>query len=225
MLNIFVEYWWQFLIVCIGSYFVGATNFAVIFSRLFKSQDVRKVGSGNAGATNMFRVYGLALGVLTFLCDVLKGVVCILIAKWVFTNSLDSQALTQLLYFAGLFAVVGHVFPLYYNFRGGKGVAAAVGCVFCLHPLLALSLVVPSVLLILITDRTAIASLFISFVMLVWSWVQLSAQTDAICAICFTVIFALVLFAHRGNIARLMTGKEKKTGIVKAIFSKKDKSN
>ena len=83
------------LIVCIGSYFVGATNFAVIFYRLFKLQDMRKVGGGNAGATNMFRVYGLALGLLTFVCDLLKGVVCILLSKCLFFNSFYSEALTR----------------------------------------------------------------------------------------------------------------------------------
>ena len=222
MFDIFVEYWWQFLIVCIGSYFVGATNFAVLFSRLFKAQDVRKFGSGNAGATNMFRVYGLALGILTFVCDVLKGVVCILLSKWIFYNLFPFDALTQLTYLAGLFAVVGHVFPLYYKFRGGKGVAPAIGCLFCLHPILATCMVVPLVLIILVTDRTALASISLSIFMLTWIWSTLFAQTDIVCAIAFTLVFLLVLFAHRGNIARLLTGREKKTGIVKAIFAKKD---
>ena len=84
MFDVFLQYWWQFLVVCIGSYLIGATNFAIVFSRLIKLQDIRNYGSGNAGTTNMFRVYGLPLAALTLACDVLKSVVAIFVTKWIF---------------------------------------------------------------------------------------------------------------------------------------------
>lgn len=222
---VFVQYWWQFLIVSVASYLIGATNFAIAFSRLIKLQDIRNYGSGNAGTTNMFRVYGLPLGALTLLCDSLKSVVCILLTHWIFADIVQPQAFVQLKYFAGLFAVIGHVLPVYYGFRGGKGVAAAIGCIFTLHPGLALCLLIPQILVILFTDRMSVSSLLLSLFMLVWTWVVLLKKTDLICAICFTLTFLLVIFAHKGNIVRLLNGKEKKTGVIKAITGKKDKIN
>lgn len=221
MFNVFFQYWWQFLVVCIGSYLIGATNFAIVFSRLIKLQDIRNYGSGNAGTTNMFRVYGLPLAALTLTCDVLKSVVAIFLSKWIFASELQTQALTQLTYIAALFAVIGHVFPVYYKFRGGKGVATAIGCIFALHPLLGLCLILPQVLLILFTDRMSIPSLVLSLFMLVWSWVVLFGKTDVVCAICFTIVFLIVIFAHRGNIGRLIRGTEQKTGVISAIRRKK----
>ena len=221
MLNVFTQYWWQFLVVSVGSYLIGAINFAILFSRLIKLQDIRNYGSGNAGTTNMFRVYGLPLGALTLACDVMKGVVCILLSKWIFANSIDGQPLVQLSYFAALFSVVGHVFPMYYGWRGGKGVATAIGCIVALHPLLALCLLVPQILVILLTDRMSLSALLLSVFMLVWSWVTLLPKTDLVCAISFTLIFLFVIFAHRGNISRLLKGKENKTGVIKALMGKK----
>ncbi len=224
MLNVFTQYWWQFLVVCAGSYLVGAINFAILFSRLIKLQDIRNYGSGNAGTTNMFRVYGLPLGALTLVCDVMKGVVCIFFSKWIFADSLDGQALTQLTYVAALFSVIGHVFPVYYSFRGGKGVATAIGCVFALHPLLMLCLLAVQILIIVITDRMSVSALILSVFMLVWSWVVLLPKTDLVCAISFTLIFLFVIFAHRGNISRLLKGKERKTGILDALRGNKNQN-
>lgn len=221
MFDVFLQYWWQFLVVCIGSYLIGATNFAIVFSRLIKLQDIRNYGSGNAGTTNMFRVYGLPLAALTLACDVLKSVVAIFVTKWIFADSLQDQALTQLTYTSALFAVIGHVFPVYYKFRGGKGVATAIGCIFALHPLLGLCLILPQVLLIVFTDRMSVPSIVLSLFMLVWSWTALFVKTDVVCAICFTLIFLIVIFAHRGNIVRLIKGTENKTGVIKAIRRQK----
>ena len=223
MLTVFTQYWWQFLVVCIVGYLVGATNFAILFSRLIKLQDVRKFGSGNAGSTNMFRVYGLSMGLLTFFCDALKSVVCIFLSKWIFASSMETQALTQLMYTVGLFVVIGHVLPVYYNFRGGKGVAPSIGCMFSLQPILALCLVLPLFLVVLIFDRTSVGSIALAIIVLVLSWVMVLPKTDLVCAICLTLIFLLVLFAHRGNIARLLSGKEKRIGLTRAILGKIDK--
>ena len=201
-----------------------------MFSKLFKKSDVRDYGSGNAGTTNMFRVYGLRMGALTFVCDTMKGVACCLIAKAIFGwNTVEA---TTAGYIAGLFAVLGHVFPAYYRFRGGKGVATSIGVTFSLQPLLALCIVLPFIIILLISDRVSIVSLLFALFMIAWSWATWATgvrwepiyiSIDAFCCLTTTVMFGVLIFAHRGNIIRLFTGKEKRTGIRKALRGKSDK--
>lgn len=219
MFDIFVQYWWQFCLVAVLSYLVGSINFAVIFSRMIKKTDVRTCGSGNPGTTNMYRVFGLSMGILTLVCDVLKGVVCCLAARFALM-SLGAEAMLQAQYFAGLFAVLGHVFPAFYRLRGGKGVATAIGVVTCVQPILMLYCLVPMILIILFTDRMSVMSLMFSLFMIVWSWLILLPTIGALCCILLTVMFALVIFAHRHNIIRLCTGKENSMGIRRALRGK-----
>lgn len=221
MFDVFVQFWWQFCIVAILSSLIGSINFAIIFSRLIKKKDVRLAGSGNPGTTNMYRVFGLRMGVLTLLCDVLKGVVCCLVARFALA-SLGEAASLQAQYVAGLFAVLGHVFPVYYRFRGGKGVATAIGVVFCTQPILMLCCILPMLLIILLTDRMSVMSLLFSLFMIVWSWTMLLPSIEAFNCVVLTVMFAVVIFAHRHNIVRLCTGKEKSMGVRRALRGKGD---
>ena len=233
MFEIFVEYWWQYLLLALCCYLLCNINYAVIFSRLIKKIDVRGYGSGNAGATNMYRVFGLGLGVLTFLCDVLKGVVCCLLAKLIFGTFCDADAVTTAGYLAMLFAVLGHVFPVFYNFRGGKGVATSIGALFALQPLFALCCVLPCCVVLLVSDRVSVVSLLMSVFVIVWSWVALAVNVpspiiykniDAFCCLLTTLTFAAVIFAHRHNIVRIFTGKEQPTGLRMALRGKSDKN-
>ncbi len=232
MFDIFLEYWWQFLLLAIVSYLLGDINCAVLFSKLFKKSDVRNYGSGNAGATNMFRVYGLAMGVLTFLCDILKGVLPCVLAKYAIFARCGADVATTAGYIAGFFAVVGHIFPVFFRFKGGKGVATAIGVCFSLQPLLSLCLVLPCLVILFATDRASIVSLFIALFMIVWSWVcygvnypwkVIYTNIDAFCCMLITLTFILVIFAHRHNILRIFRGDEKRTGIRKALRGKSDK--
>ena len=230
MFDIFIKLWWQYLLLAVCCYAIGNINFAIAFSKLFKKSDVRDYGSGNAGTTNMFRVYGLRMGALTFLCDTLKGVACCLLAKLIFGWS--TVEATTAGYIAGLFAVLGHVFPAYYRFRGGKGVATSVGVLFSLQPIFALCLVVPFCVVLLLTDRMSVGSLLVSVFMIVWSWIVwrlncdfgiIYNNIDAFCCMLTTILFAVVIFAHRKNIARIFTGKENRMGLRKALRGKSDK--
>ena len=233
MFDVFVKYWWQYILVALCSYALGNVNFAIVFSKLFKKSDVRDYGSGNAGTTNMFRVYGLRMGTLTFICDTLKGVACVLISELIFKSAgCSQQAVTTAGYIAGLFAVLGHVFPVYYRFRGGKGVATSIGVTFSLQPMLALCLVLPCIIIVLISDRVSVMSLVLAIFMIVWSWVAwhvnyawevMYKNIDAFCCMITTIMFAVVIFAHRQNIVRIFTGKEKRTGLRKALRGKSDK--
>lgn len=221
MFEIFAKFWWQFCLVAILSYCVGNVNFAVIFSKCIKKTDVRSCGSGNPGTTNMFRVFGLRMGALTFVCDCLKGVVCCLAAKYALM-SLGDEASLQAQYLAGLFAVLGHVFPALYRFRGGKGVAAAIGVSLCTQPILMLCCLLPIAIVILISDRMSVMSLLYSAFMIVWCWTVLLGQIGVFCCVVWTVMFAVVIFAHRNNIVRILTGKESKIGLRKALRGKGD---
>ncbi|MDE7454794.1 MAG: glycerol-3-phosphate 1-O-acyltransferase PlsY [Clostridia bacterium] len=221
MFDIFAKYWWQFCIVAVLSYCIGSVNFAVIFSNLIKKKDVRKCGSGNPGTTNMFRVFGLRMGVLTFVCDALKGVVCCLPTYYLLKLVGDEVAM-QAEYFAGLFVILGHVFPALHRFRGGKGVATSIGVMFCVQPILMLCCVLPMLVVVLLTDRMSVMSLLYSVFMIVWCWTMLLPSIGLFCCVALTVMFALVIFAHRHNIVRLCTGKENSMGIRRALRGKGD---
>lgn len=229
MFDIFVKLWWQYLIFAVCCYAFANINFAIVFSKLFKKSDVRDYGSGNAGTTNMFRVYGLRMGTLTFICDTMKGVACVLLAKLIFKNCGELEATTAG-YIGGLFAVLGHVFPAYYRFRGGKGVATSIGVTFSLQPLFALCLVIPCIVIVLVSDRVSVMSLILALFMIVWSWVawyfgvdRIYSYIDAFCCLITTVSYGVVIFAHRLNIVRIFTGQEKRTGLRKALRGKSDK--
>ena len=203
MFEIFVQFWWQFCLVAVLSYCVSSVNFAVIFSKLIKKTDVRNCGSGNPGTTNMFRVFGLRMGFLTFVCDCLKGVICCLVARFAL-SSLGADASLQAQYLAGLFAVLGHVFPAIYRFKGGKGVATSIGVVACVQPILLLCCILPMFVIILLTDRMSVMSLIFSVFMIVWTWTMLREAIGLFCCVALTVIFAVVIFAHRHNIVCLL---------------------
>lgn len=219
MFDIFLQYWWQFILVMLLSYVLGAINYAVIFSRLFKKEDIRKYGSGNPGTTNVFRVFGLRMGVLTLVFDALKGVMCSLAALLIFRNFGEDVGYTAG-YLAELFAVIGHVFPVFYKFRGGKGFATALGASFVMQPVLTACCILPIVALILITDRMAVAGLVWALFMIIWTWAVLLPEIGVFCCLAITLTFAIIIFAHRHNIVRICTGKELKTGVRLALRGK-----
>lgn len=220
MFSQLLEFWWQYLLLAISCYLFSSINYSVIFSKLFKKDDVRRHGSGNAGTTNMFRVYGLLMGVLTFVCDCLKGVICCLVAKAVFKSFTPDLGVFAG-YFAGLFAVIGHIFPIYYKLRGGKGYATSIGIGFAMQPVAMAIVCVPMLLIIILVDRMSIAALFTVLTMTILQWTIFRVAIGIESAICYSVICLLVFIAHRQNIVRIFTGKELPTGVRSKIFKKK----
>lgn len=216
--DFFAEYWWQLALVAVLSYTFGCVNYAVVFSKAFKHCDIRTLGSKNAGTTNMFRVFGLRMGALTFVCDALKGVIPCLLCLVIFKNS---GMQLQFAYWAGLFAVVGHVFPVLYRWRGGKGVATSIGVCFAVQPLLSLCCALPAIAIIMIFDRMSVMSLLLSVFMIVWHWCMLFDSVQVTGCVFATVTFSIVILAHWQNIIRIFSGKELKTGVRKSIFGRK----
>ena len=130
----FSQNWWQFLLMAIVCYFIGCFNFARAISKK-KNKDITKIGSGNPGTMNMSREFGLKVGVLTFVCDALKGGVPAIISYFIYREyyfagtAFVVSDVTR--YFCGLFVIIGHIFPVTMGFKGGKGIASTLGLFWC----------------------------------------------------------------------------------------------
>lgn len=191
------------VLILIFAYLLGAISFSYLITKKIKKVDIRSLGSGNAGATNTLRILGTGPAIAVLLLDVAKGVVVVLIARWL---DLDSWVVAL----AGFLAIIGHNWPIYYGFRGGKGVATTVGVIAILTFPPALYAGILTILIIAITRYVSLGSLF------------LMLATPIIALIFFDypnvyygvewLIALLALWKHRTNINRLIKGKENKLG-------------
>ena len=147
-----------YIAIAIIAYAIGSINFSVIFSRKFAGFDVREKGSGNAGTTNMLRTVGKKAAVITLVCDILKGIVSILIALLIgyFVKDVNKAILVQI---AGFFAIFGHTFPIFFEFRGGKGVATALGVILLTNWQIGLICLAFALILIIITKMVSLGSI------------------------------------------------------------------
>ena len=208
----------KYLLIAVISYLLGSLNFSIILLRAVARKDIRESGSGNAGATNMLRTYGKHFAVLTMLGDILKVALAILIAfvilgaplEYLFKIAENKEfAATMINYkeFAGFFCVLGHIFPLYFKFKGGKGVAACTGMVILVDWRIALILFVIFVLTILISKMISLGSIVIA----VLYPVLIAVFYQNLFLILIAVLFAaIVIAAHRANIKRILNGTENK---------------
>lgn len=207
----------KLVIVAIISYLLGSCNFGVIISKSLKKEDIRESGSGNAGTTNMMRTYGKTLGILTIIGDIAKVFVAIWLAfkimsveetKMIFDRISDNPQYV-LKSFAGLFAVAGHIFPCFFKFKGGKGVATSGGMVIMIDWRIALILFAIFVLTILITRYVSLGSIIMAVLYPVFMGVFYKDLGLVIISLVFTVI---VVTAHRENIKKLINHTENKIG-------------
>ncbi|MFY1020238.1 glycerol-3-phosphate 1-O-acyltransferase PlsY [Ectopseudomonas khazarica] len=188
----------MFWLLAILAYLLGSLSFAILLSRLAGGPDPRASGSGNPGATNMLRVAGRKLAVMTLIGDLLKGLLPILIAK-LLDLGLHQQA------WIGLAAVVGHLYPLYFRFRGGKGVATAAGMLLGLYPPAALLALAAWALVFLLTRTSSLASLIATPLTLpLLAWQQPAALLPA------CVLTGLIVWRHRNNLRDLFAGRERR---------------
>ena len=192
-----------------GAYLLGAVSFAMLVVRLLRGVDVRTVGSGNAGATNVLRIAGRGPALLVLLLDVGKGVAAVAVAR-----ALGAPG--PLIGAAAAAAVVGHVFPLYYGLRGGKGVAAASGALAALAPLPASLAAVVFALLVAATRYVSLASITAAGLMplLIFACGRLgwSAPAPDWLLVTAAVIALLILVKHRDDVGRLIAGSESRLG-------------
>lgn len=187
----------MFWLLATLAYLLGSLSFAILLSRLAGRPDPRISGSGNPGATNMLRVAGKKLAVLTLLGDLLKGLLPVWLAQ-LLGLSLQQQA------WVGLAAVMGHLYPLYFRFRGGKGVATAAGMLLGLYPPAALLAIGAWLLTFSLTRTSSLASLVatpLTLPLLAWQ------QPGALLPI--SVLTGLIVWRHRGNLRDLFSGHER----------------
>jgi acyl phosphate:glycerol-3-phosphate acyltransferase len=185
------------------AYLLGSISFAVLIVRLTTGTDIRAEGSGNAGATNVLRAHGRKLAILVALLDLGKGAAAVLLMRLVTADPLWSAA-------AGLAAVLGHVFPVFYGFRGGKGVATAVGAFLVLAPLALLICLAVFVLVVALTRYVSLGSVISMVLLPPVAGLLFHASRPVVVAASLTAL--VVVLKHLGNLKRLATGRERKLG-------------
>lgn len=206
------------IIVLVAAYLIGSISFAVVVSRMMGLADPHTYGSGNPGATNVLRTGNKQAAALTLLGDVLKGVVAVLLARWLAPTLGLSQTTVMLV---GLAAFIGHLFPVFHGFKGGKGVATAAGVLLALNPLHGLA-VLATWLLVAFTTRYSSLAALVAAVLAPLYW-QLFYGIS-VSALVVLVMSALLVWRHRSNINKLLTGKESKIGGKKAVPSSADEA-
>jgi glycerol-3-phosphate acyltransferase PlsY len=197
-------------LLIILAYLIGSIPTAVWVSNWVFGIDIREHGSGNAGATNAFRVLGKKAGCGVMLVDMLKGFLAVKLALLSVLVPL-SEPFVNLQIFLGLAAVVGHIFPIWADFRGGKGIATLFGMILSIHPIVALSLVVVFLLMLVLTRYVSLSSIVasIAFPLLLISIFNAHAQELSYRVFAIATAF-LVVLTHHKNIGRLISGNENK---------------
>ncbi len=199
------------LLALVLGYLIGSIPFAVLVSKAMGLQDPRKFGSGNPGATNVLRSGNKTAAILTLLGDTAKGWLAVFLAALAAHSGwLPASAIAL----AGLGAFLGHLFPLFLKFRGGKGVATALGVLLGLQPWLALAVVITWLLVAFITRYSSLAAIlaavFAPFYYLLGN--QVAWRLDSTTAMVIVIISVLLLARHKANISRLLSGQESKIG-------------
>lgn len=222
------------VLTAVISYLIGSINSSIILSRAISGKDIRESGSGNAGATNMLRTHGKKMGVLTLLIDVFKGVLAVglawMVIKYYYSDfvsgvwekdnlntwqkTLDSISIP---YIAGLFVILGHNFPVFFGFKGGKGVATSLGAVMMLDWKIGVMLLAIAIIIMAITRYVSLGSIVAGalFIILEIARMFFDSEWNFIRIICVILMGGLVIIRHHANIKRLMAGTENKLGAKK----------
>lgn len=223
--------WLAMLLAAIIAYLVGSISFAIIVTKWFTGKDIRTYGSGNAGATNVLRSQGKLPATLTFIGDLLKSMVSVWVGGWLLQNlqlspatvaeagllMYDSENLNLIgSYLAGVFCILGHLYPLFFGFRGGKGVMTTLGMMLILDWKSALILLGLFIAILLITRMVSVGSCVAAILLPVMTYVMRTFAyhqewpTVAFCTVVAGVIAVIILAKHRANIKRIFNGTESK---------------
>ena len=205
-----------YIIVAVIAYAIGSINFSVIISKKMAGFDIREKGSGNAGSTNVLRNVGKKAAVLTLVCDILKGMIVVLIAillGWI-VKELDQAMLIQI---AAIAVVIGHTFPIFFGFKGGKGIASSLGILLLINWQIGLICLVFALVIMALTRMVSAGSVLAAILFPVLT--LFIGQEHYIVSgnyFIFSVIMALIVaFNHRTNISRILSGTENKLSFKK----------
>ena len=189
----------EYLIIALGSYLLGSVPFGFILTKIFLKKDIRDIGSGNIGATNALRTGNRLLGYSTLVLDVTKAILPVLYVKFNYPDYI---------FIASLSAFLGHVFPIWLKFKGGKGVATYVGILFSINLILGLIFIISWAVTYLISKFSSLSSLVAS--LMVPAYLIIFENYNSMF---FIIMFVLIFYTHRENIIRLKNKEESKTKI------------
>ena len=209
-----------YIIVAVIAYLIGSINFSITLSKKMAGFDIREKGSGNAGTTNMLRSVGKKAAVITLICDILKGVVSILIAVLAgkIIKNLDNALLVQL---AGIFVIIGHTFPVFFKFKGGKGIATALGVLLMINWQIGLICLIFALVLMALTKMVSVGSIAaaILFPILVafidQNYIVQTSNSNWSYLVFSIIVALLVIFNHRANVQRILNGTENRLSFKK----------
>ena len=204
-----------YILVAVIAYAIGSVNFSIIFSKKFAGFDVREKGSGNAGTTNMLRSVGKGAAALTLICDILKGVGAVLVAFIIgkVSKHTSPEILIQI---AGFFAVVGHTFPVYFGFKGGKGVATALGILLLTNWQIGLICLVFAILVMALTRMVSLGSVMAAVLFPVLTmFITENYLVNGKYVVFGIAMAVLVIFNHRSNLKRIYKGEENRLSFKK----------
>ena len=203
------------VIMAIIAYCIGSVNFSIIISKKMAGFDVREKGSGNAGTTNMLRSVGKKAAAITLVCDILKGVVAIIISI-IIGNIVKGANKELLLQIAGVSVVLGHTFPIFFGFKGGKGVATSLGILLMSNWKIGLICLVFALVLMILTRMVSLGSCAAAVLFINDSYTVLTdGKTGNVYFIYSVILAVIVLYNHRSNIKRLLNGTENKVSFKK----------
>ena len=200
-------------IVAIIAYLIGSINFSVILSKKMAGFDVREKGSGNAGTTNMLRSVGKKAAAITLVCDILKGVIAILLAMLVNKIFKDSNG-ALLVQIAGVAVILGHTFPIFFKFKGGKGVATSLGVLIMSNWQIGLICLVFALILIILTQMVSVGSIAAAILYPVLTiFIPQNYIIPGNYIIYSIVLAVIIVFNHRENVKRLLSGTENRISL------------
>jgi len=182
------------------SYLMGSMPFGFLLTKLFLKIDIREIGSGNIGATNVLRTGNKLIGYGTLILDIVKAVIPVLISKFYFE---------EYIYISALAVFIGHVFPIWLKFKGGKGVATYVGILFCINIYLGLVFIISWLIIFLFSKFSSLASILATLVVPVYTLFNNDFENKYF----FIIMFILIFYTHKENVKRLINKEESKTKI------------
>ena len=186
--------------IALVSYLLGSIPFGFLLTKLFLKQDIRNIGSGNIGATNVLRTGNKLIGFSTLFLDILKAVIPIIFVKYNFPD---------FIFISSLSVFLGHVFPVWLKFKGGKGVATYVGILFCINYVLGFVFIISWFIIFLLSKYSSLSSLLASLIIPIYHFFLIGDKNHFF----FIILFILIFYTHRENIKRLKNNTESKTKI------------
>ncbi len=188
------------IVICFISYLMGSIPFGFLLTKIFLNKDIRKIGSGNIGATNALRTGNKIIGICTLIFDILKAIIPLIFIKLNFP---------EFIFVSALLIFLGHVFPVWLKFKGGKGVATYLGILFCINYMLGLIFIITWLIIFLISKYSSLSSLIASLIIPIYYFFIINDNNYYF----FIIMLILIFFTHRENIKRLINNTESATKI------------